>query len=346
MKRHGPIVRWSHRVLLGSGLLLSLLTITAFAAAWWWPLALVEALRIQLGLALLVVALVQTLIPRRRLLALGWLLGTAVNACVVIPLWGPAPVGPVPPPNTDHTPVSILHLNINAGNRQLDRVAQAIEGSSADLVFIQELSPFLRDELSPRLPSYHLQTDGAERGSRGIGLYTRKTPQMVTTARLMRWHTDERGRNVIAATITTPAGPLHVLSVHLKRPGTAKAAETQSRELDAIAAWLTDLQPQDGPTRPNHHARPAPHAIVIGDFNMPPWSHGLQRLTASTSLQPAPTAWRQPTWPAPLPKPLQTPIDLALHSPGVQIHTYQPLPSVGSDHLPLLVRASLLTPSP
>ncbi len=78
--------------------------------------------------------------------------------------------------------------------------------------------------------------------------------------------------------------------------------------------------------------------IVLGDFNATPYGRHVRALQQTADLQ---GTWRgrppRGTWPANLPAFGRISIDHALHDAGLVAMRYETLPSIGSDHLPILL---------
>ncbi|MEM6552318.1 MAG: endonuclease/exonuclease/phosphatase family protein [Planctomycetota bacterium] len=323
--------RCVHWVLAVSGGTLLLFTILAYAAPWWWVFAGFEAFRIQTSLGLTAIAVAQAILPRRRWLSIVWLAGVLINAIAVLP-WTTAAPNHAPP--ADAPTLRVMQLNVQSENRQFQRIADHVHATQPDLVFFQEMNHLTRDHLVKHLHGYRLHTDANDSGGRGIGLFVPQDSTLDIRTNIIPVHSDQRPRQFVHAEVQTAQGPIHLLSVHIRRPGNDAAALVQQRELNAIAQWAEPF------------AQTPAALIALGDFNMVPWSHGLRKLRHNTGLTPARQAWHTPTWPITLPRVARVTIDLAIHTPAIQTSNYHTGPDLGSDHLPLHLDIRLVPHNP
>jgi endonuclease/exonuclease/phosphatase (EEP) superfamily protein YafD len=79
----------------------------------------------------------------------------------------------------------------------------------------------------------------------------------------------------------------------------------------------------------------------VGDLNTTPWGHAFRALVLDSGLRDSSRGFGfQWSWPASF-WPLGIPIDHALVSDGVNVLDRRMGPSIGSDHLPLVVDIQL-----
>ena len=315
------VLRWTVIVV---GVLLLVATVLAFAARWWWVADLFNVFRVQYALGLAVVLIGQAIIRPRWLLGV-WAVGVVLNVAVVAAAgWGSVggAYGEAAP---DAVPLTVLHCNVLTGNHELGPLVDWIEGSGADLVFLQELTPYQWGLIEPELERYRLAVDATEGGARGVAMLVPRDDPPLFEGTVMRVESDERGRPVIAARVEHDGGVIHFLSLHTKRPGSKAYLEVQRQELDAAAAWAAGVR----------LAEPDAEVVIVGDFNAVPWSPYVGRLSAAADLRPAPGVPLRPTWRVPMPAPFRIPIDYALLSDGLAVTGYALGPDVGSDHLPV-----------
>lgn len=178
-----------------------------------------------------------------------------------------------------------------------------IRGHAPDFVTLQEVTGRTRAVmagLTDVLPSQHVCTFAAVGG----------------VAVLSRWPViagSERcvdGDGLAAMQVTTPDGPVWVVSIHLHWPFPYRQSEQVPRLLPALAAMT-------GPT------------LVGGDFNMVPWSHTLATIARATETERAgPILYTLPLargW-------IALPIDHVLVPRGKGMTGARRLPLLGSDH--------------
>jgi len=209
-------------------------------------------------------------------------------------------------------------MSVNAFGHRSDHVqlAALADAQAADVLFVSELTPSLKDRLAARHPD-HAWNPVAP----GIGLFARHPIAAV------EWR-EAGGRHFLVATLDTPQGPLRVIGAHPPPPVTADVAAARNQTLQRLgeAAAETNL-----PT------------VLLGDLNVtmfsphyaPVESTGLRNVRDGRGVH--------ATWPAK--SPLRIPIDHILHSKHSSVCEVQVLPSFGSDHLPLQAGLHLKEPS-
>ena len=117
-------------------------------------------------------------------------------------------------------------------------------------------------------------------------------------------------------------GPVFVAAVHVAKPWMSGIAEPELARLTAQLTWL------DGPS------------VVVGDFNMPPWSRPMRGLLGDTGFR----AIRggPGTWPVSAAAPLRLPIDHVLVRDDVAVTSVVPFGAdLGSNHLGLIAGIAL-----
>jgi endonuclease/exonuclease/phosphatase (EEP) superfamily protein YafD len=112
-------------------------------------------------------------------------------------------------------------------------------------------------------------------------------------------------------------GTLFVAAGHMAKPWMSGIAEAELARMTAQLNWLT------GPS------------VVVGDFNMPPWSRPMRNLLQVTGFR---TARASPaTWPADAPAMLRLPIDHVLVRDEVALGAVESFGAgFGSNHLGLV----------
>jgi endonuclease/exonuclease/phosphatase (EEP) superfamily protein YafD len=117
-------------------------------------------------------------------------------------------------------------------------------------------------------------------------------------------------------------GPMFLAAAHLTKPWMSGIAEPELAQLRAQLDWL------DGPS------------VVVGDFNMPPWSGPMAAVLDDSGFRAA--RMGPGTWPSGAPAPLRLPIDHVLVTEDVAVTTLTPFgDGLGSNHLGVLAGISL-----
>ena len=245
------VLRWT--VIVLGGLLLAA-TVLAFAGRWWWVADLFNVFRVQYALGLAAVLIVQALVRPRWLLGV-WTLGVVLNVVVVAAAgWGSMGWASGGATSGGAEPLTVLHCNVLIGNHDLGPLAAWIESSGADVVFLQELTPYQRGLLEAELSGYRVAVDATEGGARGQAMLVPVADPLRFEAEVLRIEADERGRPVIEARVEHDGGAIHFLSLHTKRPGSKRYLEIQRDELHAAAVWAARWQ-RSGARRGNRHRR-------------------------------------------------------------------------------------------
>jgi endonuclease/exonuclease/phosphatase family metal-dependent hydrolase len=128
---------------------------------------------------------------------------------------------------------------------------------------------------------------------------------------------------VIDARVVAPGGAVRFIGVHLRPPMSAQYAHERDTELEALA---------------EHVANIAEPRVVLGDFNMTPYSPYFAGFLEVTGLRdPRAEFGLGFTWPTFFPL-LGIPIDHCLVSADLGVAQYRRLADFGSDHYPVLAR--------
>jgi endonuclease/exonuclease/phosphatase (EEP) superfamily protein YafD len=208
----------------------------------------------------------------------------------------------------------VLTFNARYGNDDFTRAAAWLRGAEIDVVFLTELNAAGwrgLDDLRAQYPhQVRAQFWSAILSRHPIVPVDMALPEASTgvAGRLCR----ERGGCVL------------IVGLHLSRPLTSRLVAIQRR---AFAAAVATLQryPDDA-------------HIVLGDFNMTPWTRRYRDFLARAALvDSAAGRLPRPTW-GPRGWLRLLPIDHILHSAGLIVMDRRVGPDLGSDHLPIAVR--------
>ncbi|MEN0060591.1 MAG: endonuclease/exonuclease/phosphatase family protein [Myxococcota bacterium] len=210
---------------------------------------------------------------------------------------------PSPPVSSRTASVRILMANVWARNHDPTPFLSLVRRQDPDVVAVLELTSGWRSALGSlreRYP-YHLEVPRSD--PFGMGLYSRLP--------LIGLRNDPLSTADLPSLVgTLPHGGV-IRVVHPMPPLSLRMARDRDAHLVAVAQRLEQ-----------------PGAIVVGDLNCTPWSNHF----------PSPQqGWPEGTWPAGLPAPFRLPLDHALTGPGLVVVERQTLPSIGSDHRPILI---------
>ena len=264
--------------------------------------------------------------------ALGWALtgrGRRAGLAGAAALAGMAGMGEVwgmraSAPSPGCAPLTVATVNLYEGNARLDDLAETLAALDADLLATAELTrrmTALQARLAEAYP-WRLDAGATCADWRCSALWSRR-PFAADRPLSAGMHP----QHVLGAVDVAPGVALRALALHLGFP----AAFEDYRPVPATARFRDDL---------------APPAVVLGDFNAPPWSGAVRRIGEATGTRAIPGY--RPTWvgggaaPLRLPAALGLSLDQILVSPGVEVRGVSTFALPGSDHLG--VRAELCLP--
>lgn len=212
--------------------------------------------------------------------------------------------------------VSVAWLNVQESPEALMRFASTHGVSERDIIAFTELSPTAsEDHLQTLFPDMHVHlfadTGYGKRLSSNMAVLVRDPD---ATIRLVS-RPDFTKRAFIIVDVNTLAGPLRVVAAHPTPPGSPGDMADRNRLLLAM---------REAASQANEY-------VLIGDFNVAPWSPVFRALPGRRVGNPL---W-QPTWHSGVPG-LSLPIDHVLVSEGVGAISYYVGSDMGSDHRPLI----------
>ncbi len=279
------------------------LTIASFFGDTWWILDLLANFRVQLAavclLVLLLVALAQSL-PAAAIAAIGLF----INAAAILPFY----LGPVP---SARTTLTVASFNLLSTNEEYEPVIEWIRDSGADVVFLHEGTEAWEEALDGADLPYEVVTTREPTFAFGTIALVPPGSEVVDHGFARTGH---RAVEVVVNRIT-------VIGIHPLAPISAGDAALRDRQLQ----WAAErARSRSG------------EAMVIGDFNVTPWSRAFRRYFTRAGMLDArlghgPQAtWRAGTiW--------QLPIDNAALTDRLGVRSSQVGPDLGSDHRPIII---------
>lgn len=322
-------IRWTDRPLQ----LLHKLAIAGTAVVWLsllaglfgraaWPLDLFAHFRIQYA-ALFVVLALLLLSLRRFVIALAAVIGLIVSAVPLLPYLGAA--ASTAAANAPAPMFRLLTFNVWFRNPDITRVAAYIEGSQADAVVLQELTPSQAEVLRPLLPTY--PNYYLEPSRMGAAVFTRWPVTAAESVPLAKGG----GEGAIAARVQIDwrGSAVTVLGVHLNWPLGPRNSAFRNQELASLVQFAKAQQEP---------------LIVAGDLNLTPWSEYFRDALSASGLHDAALGFGlHRSWPAQF-APLAIRIDHCLLSSHWRSVSADIGPWLGSDHLPLITDLQLQAP--
>jgi endonuclease/exonuclease/phosphatase (EEP) superfamily protein YafD len=307
----------------------ALASLAGLAGRAWWVFALAGNFRVQYFWGLLLGTALLVATGRRKA-------ATFAAALLVVHGWLLWPFYAAPPTSAhrgsafsqDALPeavrLRVVTLNVWARNAQYERVVEFLRKSSADIVVLEEIYPVGVPHLKPLENDFPYHSSLTLEARYGMAIFS-------------RWPL-ERARNeflsdrnpVIAARVLVNETPLEIFGVHLSRPLTRTGSVRQAKQLADLPKLFKDRSLEQ---------------IVVGDFNATPWNPRFFDFLSQAGLSESRLGCGvQASWPSGLPAALRIPIDHCLVSNNIRVIGHEVGPSVGSDHLPVIVDLEVRRP--
>lgn len=302
-------------VLSGAG------TVLAWTASWFWLGELASHLVLQWlllsGLSALLLVLVRR--PRLSLVAAVFVILHAMTLVQSSEASSDAET------SSESVAFTVASLNLRAGNQQHEEVLELINSLNADLIVCLEVTPPWAASLERLRGEFRFQQLSPREHAFGMAVLSRNPMAAKEFLPL--------GLDRPQMLVRVPLGGDQVWylgATHVDPPVRPQMAVNRDACLDE---WSNELLAQDSP------------AVMIGDFNVTPWSPVFKELVS-------PIKWRdsrlgfgnQPTWPSALGG-LGIPIDHALVTSGVSVSNRSTFAIPGSDHRGLLLELSIASPA-
>jgi endonuclease/exonuclease/phosphatase (EEP) superfamily protein YafD len=293
------------------------LTVGGFLDGRAFPGELLALFRVQYFGAALVLGAVAALAGRRRIALVAVALA-AVNALGLLPgvLAGTRP-DPTQPG------LRLLVANVWYPGNDYGPLLELVEREHPDVIGLTELTRDWAAGIATGLEDYPYRMLQAQPGAYGIGLYSRVPLQ---NARIV--YPARHWPPVARATVSVNGRDVELFVAHSPsaiRSGAAERHRDFMRNLGTLARAAGDT------------------ALVCGDLNAAPWTAPFQELRNRGRLERddpwRPFDWTWPAWN----RLLRVPIDQCLAGSAVSVSS-RTGPTIGSDHFPLLVAASLSSP--
>ena len=196
-----------------------------------------------------------------------------------------------------------------------------VSEEAPDVIVMQEATPHWLAQLDSIKAMYPYKLAEPRDDSFGIAMYS-KFP-LDSTAIV---ESVPRGFPSLIAEARIGAARLNIISTHPMPPIGSAHTAARNLQLDSIAQ-LASRTPEP--------------LVVIGDLNITMWSHQYARFEEQSMLENARRGFGVgPTWPLFL-LPAMIPIDHCLISDGIIVNDFRTGPSIGSDHLPIIVSVNL-----
>ena len=307
-------------VLYASVAALALGTILAELGERWWIADLFAHFRYHYALGALLLAGAALVLGRR-------VAGLAAACLIGAQIWAIAapPRTPVLDNPAAGTPLRVMSVNVLVVNPRQDDVIKAIERAAPDIVALQEISrawhPVV-ERLAKRLP-HVAPADWRTQPSDNILLSRHPIVEsrVIVPPGPARWFAH------VEATVSVRGAPIRVLAVHPPLPAGPLLTDIRQAHLDYYARVA---------------AASALPLLIVGDFNITPYSPRFRALLREGGLRYVHLGWAWPrSWPSASRGSYRRyvrgfPIDHVLTSRHFAVAAARAAEDVGSDHYPVV----------
>lgn len=245
---------------------------------------------------------------------------TALSALIVV-RWALVPAFEEPHPPGSAVPLRLAVFNAKGQAGSIEAFAEVIKEEAIDVAALVEAHGIAKGRLEALFEGYEIASD--ETAALISGRYYDRA---VLISRYPFTQLSRGGlrpdtlRPLIVADVETASGPVRVGIAHPPPPRDHSAKRERDLTLHRLAQAMQGEE----------------DFLVLGDFNITPWSPDFERLPGRRAGDPRLDA----TWPTGIPL-LGIPIDHIMLGPGVRLHRIEVGPNLGSDHLPLLATVSI-----
>ncbi len=295
-------------------LFLVALTLMGFFGKSWWVFDIASHFRPQYFLLLGLGALVGFWGKRRRS-SVFFILVAMLNLWLILPYY------------SSQTAISktgavfrAMNLNLNVANLAFDKVHKLVDSARPDVIMLEELSPFWVRKAGQVFSRYPYFKTFAREDAFGIGVFSKIPLKKVDV------FTMNGDIPVLVARLDLNGHTLSLIGTHLKPPFNAAFSKDRNDGLEDLANLIISTKGTK---------------MVMGDFNLTPWSPYFQDFIAKTGLNDSQKGIGiQPSWPTSMPL-FWIPLDHCFVTKDINIHARNIGPNVDSDHYPVIVDFSL-----
>jgi len=215
-----------------------------------------------------------------------------------------------------HEQLTLYYANVLTHNPHKEKLLQDIQQHNPDIIALVEVDAKWKKQLEKLkdYPHYKIIPRG---DNFGIALYSKQPLDSISLSYFGTMRVPS-----IYATFTLNNKQLHFLLTHPVPPIGKNNATARNKALEETAQFISNTQ---GPF------------ILAGDLNTTMWSPHYMKLERDSKLYNTRQGFGIcPTWPSGMFT--KIPIDHILVSPDIHTTHFEVLPSIGSDHLPILVK--------
>jgi endonuclease/exonuclease/phosphatase (EEP) superfamily protein YafD len=273
-----------------------------------------------------------------------WRRGLAALAVAALGwnLWSIWPdIAPVAANGTDAPTLTVMSFNLWYENPEIDRTADALAASGADVIGLVEVTPPLKAGLARLKQTYPYTVDCVDATPACETMLLSKYPLKNAYAGPI----DDRFPHIVLAEVDKPGVPPVTVGItHLSWPLLPRLAPvlaaTTLDQPDPTLPHVPDLeQSVQAANLARFLARQPADLVLMGDFNSASWSPLQVALRAATGLEEHRhllPSW--PSWGWPI---LRLPIDHVLARGRARVVETALGPALGSDHFPVIAKIAV-----
>lgn len=221
--------------------------------------------------------------------------------------------------------LTVLSANVLQENRSFKKLEQLIEQEQPDLVVLVEVDQWWSDNCESLKDFYPHFISLPQ--SNTYGMYVASKLPLSGTE--IDYLVDSKVPSVFTSLELTEHDSIDVICVHPRPP---RPQEGPSDQRDAELVTIAKRIKDKGDNNPT---------IVVGDFNDVAWSHTTRLFRRiSGTLDPRVGRGTLATFPVAYPF-CRFPLDHIFHTPNFSLSFMRRLPTIGSDHFPLLTKLDL-----
>ncbi|MEM8859229.1 MAG: endonuclease/exonuclease/phosphatase family protein [Chloroflexota bacterium] len=241
------------------------------------------------------------------------IIAVIINGAVLTPFFIPTSLWA----NHGADRLTIAHLNTNQGKADMSMLNEV----SADIIFLQEFTPQMEEEIDVSFPEYELVISHPLTTTIGVGMLLHHDSPFETDLHRVNHMPWYNYRPLVTARLELDGERVQIMSIHASRPHHDHADAFQKLEMDAAAGWGREQQAYGY------------EVIMIGDINMTPWSLRYKEFLEMSQTEDSMLGYGiQNSWTAVVPMWMGLPVDHAAISDGLQVIDRQTIPVEGSDH--------------
>jgi endonuclease/exonuclease/phosphatase (EEP) superfamily protein YafD len=239
----------------------------------------------------------------------------ALSGAPILPYYWPHKI-PDAPAN-----LRVLVSNVLMSNRQYGRLLSLVDSERPDVLVLVEVDSPWMQKLSALQNTYPYRIAEPRGDTKGIAVFSKIPFTQQATFEL--GHTDSPA---ISAQFSVASRPLTIFALHACAPDDSRKTPVRDEQLRAAAEFSRRCRNL---------------ILTCGDFNTTPWSPAFRDVVNRSGLRDTRLGFgNQGTWPTKY-SPVLIPLDHCLVSPEIGVKSFKALPSIGSDHLPILIDLSV-----